>query len=477
MTITEITEPGYPLGTAWLPDESQGRNLALEGYIEQEYLITTQVSEWQFSSDFERLKVAEHPVATRVLIRRPSDLSRSSGVVSLEPLHPNLDRANTWRMSHDWITRSGHTWVGVTQEPTMAKYLAQLFPERYRQLSIPVSSAVYDLLGQVSQSLHAGAFGIPVSHVIVSGWSATGSLSRVYLQEGFLSEYRTQDNRPSINGVLIGISSGAAARAGYPPFEPAQETLPLDHPRRVISDSEVPVFEVLSEFESETHWPVLRPDSDTAKGLYRLYQVAGTSHANLDNTILTNDLQFRAAGLEVSERRISEMASDGQLSSVAPALYDALVQNIVAKQEPPLGLRLQRHATDGLGERTAPLALDEDSNALGGIRTPWVHTPLATYKPHSSPEPGFCTPGEWTPHADANQAARLVGHMIPLPASRIHELYPAEQQYSDQFAQAVQALLDAGYLLSVEAQELLDSRHRRWEAAMSRTQSSATPAR
>ncbi|GAA3668981.1 alpha/beta hydrolase domain-containing protein [Arthrobacter ginkgonis] len=462
LAVERISAPGVPVGTAYSQEWGIGVDLAAAGYVEEEFLVSGTATEWGYDEGFTRVALARHPYTTRVLVRRPADPAAASGLVQLEPLHPNLDRANTWRSIHDWILRNGHAWVGVTQDATCAGLISQHFPERYARLSLPVAGLAYDLLGQVSVALREGAFDVVARRITLSGWSATGSISRLYVQEGFLDDYVLADGTPSVSSVLIGISSGAAATAGYPPLSAQSAALPLDHPRRTVSGAPVPVFEVLSEFESETHQPVMREDSDAPGDRYRFYGIAGTSHANLDATVLTNFPQFRAAGLEVPERRIVETPSDARMDYYNRALYELLDRWTRDGVAPPPG---RRFAPDGeAGGRVTELARDGFGNALGGVRTPWVEAPLQRYAPHSTPAPGYCLAPEWTPLSDPGRVARLVGHMVPLPAAVVGGLYATKEDYARAFTEAVETSVADGFLLEAEAATLRAEIPERWAA-------------
>lgn len=462
LTVERITGPGVPLGAAFSRDLSVGVDLAGAQYVEEEFLVSGYATEWGYDAQFNRVALASHPYTSRVLVRRPADPEAASGLVQLEPLHPNLDRANTWRSIHDWILRNGHSWVGVTQDATCAGLISRYFPERYARLSLPVAGLVYDLLGQVSVALREGAFDVVADRITLSGWSATGSISRLYLQEGFINDYTLSDGTPSVSSVLIGISSGAAATAGYPLLSAGSDPLPLDHPRRTVTGAPVPVFEVLSEFESETHTPVMRQDSDGAGDRYRFYAIAGTSHANLDAAVLTNFPQFRSAGLDVPGRRILESPSDARMDYYNRALYEHLDQWASDGVTPPAGRRF----TPAGAAQAPPVELERDSagNVLGGVRTPWTEAPLHRYVPHSTPAPGFCLAPEWTPLSDPARVARLVGHMVPLPAATVAGLYATEAKYARAFTAAIEASVREGFLLEDEAEALRGEIPGRWAA-------------
>jgi hypothetical protein len=453
-----ITPTSLPFGTSKLP-AGPGVDLSEHGYIEEEYLVTGTAAEWRYDGELVPFRWSLRPYTTRVLVRRPADPARASGVLQLEPLHPNLDRGLTWRTAHPWILRGGHTWVGVTQAAHVAAQLRErIDPERYRSVSIAVDGLGYDILGQVAQALRTGQLPVgDVRRLVMSGWSATGSFCRVFLQDGFHDRHRLPDGRPAVDGYLIGISSGSAGKAGYPPLSAESAVLPADDPRRTIGTHGVPVFEVLSEFESETHRRSLRPDSDGPEDPYRLYQIAGTSHAAIDgDAALTNEEQYRQAGGQVSDRAINEEPSDARMDFVVRALFQRLDDWIADGVRPPRAERFD-FAANAEASPKMPLARDESGNVTGGIRAPWIDVPAAAYAPHSTPVPGSCLPPDWAPMGTPEAVASLVGHMVPFPASRLAELYPSEQDYLDRYALSVRRNVEDGFLLPEEAEALLET--------------------
>ena len=456
-----ITADSLPFGTAFLPSGT-GIDLAAHGYIEEEYLVSGTAYEWAYDDDLGLVpyRKAAHAYTTRVLVRRPADPARASGAVQLEPLHPNLDRGVTWRTIHAWILRKGHTWVGVTQAEHVSRQLRErVDPERYAAISIQANGLGYDILGQVAVALRTGAFPVgEVTRLVMSGWSATGSFCRVFSQDGFHERYRLPDGRTAVDGYIIGISSGSAGQAGYPPLSAECLPLPADDPRRTISGRGLPIFEVLSEFEAETHHDSIRPDSDTPEDPYRLYEIAGTSHAAIDTeSALTNTEQWLAAGGEASSRRINEEPSDARMDFVVRALYERLDEWITRGIVPPRATRFA-FADEAAASARMPLGRDSFGNVTGGVRTPWVEVPKAAYLPHSTPAPGYCLPPEWAPMGSPEKVAAMVPHMVPFEPETLTELYASKEDYMSRFAAVTERLIEEGFLLREEADELLETR-------------------
>ncbi|WP_138444285.1 alpha/beta hydrolase domain-containing protein [Sinomonas susongensis] len=461
-----ITPDSLPFGTSFLPS---GHGIALDqwGYVEEEYLLSGTAYEWAYDDDLGLVpfRKSAHPYTTRVLTRRPADPARASGAVQLEPLHPNLDRGVTWRTIHPWILRNGHTWVGVTQAKQVSKQLRErIEPERYGAVCIPADGLGYDILGQVAVALRSGALGIgglalgEVTRLVMSGWSATGSFCRVFAQDGFHELYRLADGRPAVDGYVVGISSGSAGLAGYPPLSAQSLPLPADDPRRTIFGHGVPIFEVLSEFEAETHRDSLRPDSDSPEDPYRLYEIAGTSHAAIDNdSALTNTEQWLAAGGEASPNRINEEPSDARMDFIVRALYQRLDEWITSGTAAPRAERFAFADESAVSSRM-PLARDEFGNVLGGVRTPWVEVPRAAYAPHSTPAPGYCLPPEWAPMGSPEKVAAMIPHMVPFTPETLAGLYASEEDYVSNYSASTERLVEEGFLLREEADELLEAR-------------------
>jgi hypothetical protein len=404
-----------------------------------------------------------------VLVRAPD---ASGGALIVEPLHREYDSAPTWRTAGDWIVGTRAVWVGITQDPYAANSMRSEFdPHRYGEVSIPVHGLGFDIVGQVVGALRTGALADVIRsetarRALLSGWSMTGSFCRAFLGDGFHARHRLPDGAPVFDGYLVGISSGAAGRAGYPALSDLAAPLALDDPRRTIGGHDVPVIEFLSEYESETHGPCLRPDADAADDRYRLYQVAGTSHAGFGGwSGATNRAQYRRRGLPVPAREINEQPSDARGEVVARAVFALLDRWASTGEAPPRAARFE--LTDRPPERPNPtgearaLRRDRFGNALGGIRTPWVDVPVASYAPHSTPKPGSCQPAPGAPTGDAEHVASLLGNMEWLPEATLRDLYGSRRDYLARYAESCRRLLTEGFLLEPDLDLLLDQAQRR----------------
>jgi hypothetical protein len=455
-----------PLGAALIPGTDRGLNLAAHGYVELEYLVAGMAETWSWNSDFKPVPVGERPFTTRVLVRIPSDPAKFSGGVQLEPHHPDDDRALSWGAIAPWVLRNGHAHVGVTQEPATVPDLIDWDPDRYGALSIEHPTQRWELLGQVAVGVREGlipAFeGLAVDRIVMSGWSMTGTFCRTFAGEGF-HELCTSNGRPAVDGYVICISSGGAGRAGYGSLRDGV-TLPPGDPRRVAGPSAAPIFELLSEGESETHHLVLRDDADAPDDRYRLYQVAGCGHINGARApFTTNGPQRRMRGTPKAAREIVERHTDARMDLVARAVFEAMDRLLVEGAAPPHADRFTYLPAEDPGVRgmmveALPLARDPDRNVLGGVRTPWVVAPSAAYLPHSTPVPGRCEPAAHAPYSDPRMLADLIAHMEPFTAEDMRARYGSREIYLERFAEAVHALSAQRLLLEDDLSELLDGK-------------------
>lgn len=457
-----VTEDTEPLGRSWLPGARRGVDLDAVGYVEEEYLLRGRAPTYGWDEQYQLAATGEASFVTRLLVRRPVDSERFSGTVQLEPHHPDDDQALTWRALAPWIVRSGHAHVGVTQDPLVVPDLVTWDPRRYGELALPSPSQRWEILGLVAAALKAGRepfADLGAQRVYLSGWSMTGTFCRNYLGEGF-GDRCLVGGAPAVDGMVVCISSGGAGRAGYASPDPTV-ALPLDHPRRTVRGGRIPVIELLSECESETHRSVLRPDSDDPEDRYRLYQVAGTSHMTAGAPpLLTNGLQREARGVPARPRRIVEQPSDGRLDLVARAVFAALDRWVREGTPPPRAPRFAFDdpagpATRGRSTEAVPLRRDADGNAVGGIRTPWVDVPAGAYLPHSTPQPGSCLPPPHAPFADPAVAADLIGHLVSFGPEEMKARYGDPDGYLERYETRRRELTSEGWLLAEDAGEVL----------------------
>ena len=186
-----------------------------------------------------------------------------------------------------------------------------------------------------------------------------------------------------------------------------------------------------------------QPDADHV----RVWEMAGAAHADTytvsagrrdDGTLSGERLAelLRPTTNLIFGRTASPINAGPQQHYVAQAALWHLVQWVTDGMAPPSAPRL-RLDDAGTGYR-----LDDQGNALGGIRTPWVDVPSAVLS-------GLGQSGE--------SFAMLFGRTVPFDEAELTALYPGgEADYLARFESALDAAIDARYLLEQDRAEILD---------------------
>lgn len=463
-------------GASWLPDAGLGLDLGAVGYREDEYRFSGTADLYRHGDDGRPVVArAGVPFTTRVVVRRPVAADGFSGTVHLEPLHPDADGALTWRALYPYLVRRGHAHVGVAVFAGATALLRdRVDPSRYGALELREDGCGYDVMSQLVRALRdpaegAALFGRTVDQLYLSGWSATGSFCRIFLNEGFHERSRQADGSPCVDGALVAISSGART-FGYPALSEGSPVVPVGDPRRRIQPAGIPVIELLSEYEAEGSATTTRQDADEAEDRYRLYQVAGSSHSSgpPSPAALVAAAQLERAGVEVGTCQILEDPTDGRLDFVARAVAALLERWARDELPPPRAAPLRRlddpaAAPKGIAEGALPLERDGDGNAVGGVRTVWVDVPVASYLPHSTPRPGACKGSPFAPVQDPASFADLIGHRRPFSVDVLSARYGNPSRYVAEVSRRADELVAEGWLLAPEAAELVEAaRQTRW---------------
>lgn len=189
----------------------------------------------------------------------------------------------------------------------------------------------------------------------------------------------------------------------------------LDAPVMLLQ-AEGDVVGILNSFAAR------QPDSDHL----RLWEAAGTAHA--DTHMVGSLADTFDCGVAIN---------DAPMHLVAKAAFNGLERWVRTGTAPPTADRLD---VDTSGS-SPQVVRDADGMALGGIRTPPVDVPVDVL----SGEPG----------PDGGTTCILFGSTVPLPDTRIAELYPSRTAYEDPYEASTNATLDAGFVLEEDRDALL----------------------
>jgi hypothetical protein len=435
------TRPGRAEGVA--------RQLEAAGYVEHELIVRGEASLYTYDDGWNTVRRrAGIPYVTRLVVRRPADAQRASGDAVIEPLHPAGDFASAWPRTGRTILREGMSWIGVTQDVLGLRALKSREREHYAALDIPEAGLGFDLVAQVAVWLRGPSSPLPgLSRLFMTGASFTGTFQRVFIGDGFHARARRPDGGPAIDGYLIQISSGAFMVGGYTPLSEGTKVPPAGDRRRTIQPLDVPVIEILSEGEAETNAAARRPDSDAPGDRYRLYEVPGACH-----------MTARDAGPLALP--VVETASDFPMDMLVGGALLNLRRWLAEGVPPPRAERLQILTDRAAGpcgrrEEARPLRRDEHGNAVGGVRSPWVDVPIATYYPHSSPRPAddpARAPSAAHRVLDPADVADLMGCMTPFSSDTLRALHGSPENYRRRFAAALARRVEDRWIAPADAE-------------------------
>ena len=395
-----------------------------------------------------------HPYATTVCVRRPRDRARFSGTVIAEPLHVH-GIAPIWIYTAPYLLRSGHAWVEITaQKTTLDMHVKPSNPPRYADLDIEgPDTADFDpnpnlddaefastfwselirrnratstILAQVGAALSGpdGPFdGWGVRNVILAGHSQTGSVTSYYIESAH-DEQRRDD--------------GSSIYDAY---------FPSGFPYEAFHDVDVPIVQVMSDGDVAVPGYSFRPgygdrryrraDSDEVGDRFRLYELAGVPHmgtryAPFDDVSLwqaTHGEDGAKEGAIIGPRMNS--LPHGELFAMG---LDHLVRWVDEGTVPPRADRLEA-GPEGF------FAQDEHGNTRGGVRCVQIDVPHSTYRANPVTADGTPT---WV----------TVGNDEPFAVEQLRALYRDKAGYLEQFDRRLAELVDQGWLLREDAEEM-----------------------
>lgn len=402
-----VAGPGLPI-----PD------LIPYGYVEEEYFVSGSAN--------------GQPYSTTMLVRKPKDPRKFSGLVAVETIHA-AGAVPMWGQKQTWMS-GGHGWVGVaSQLTTFNAFIKKHHPTRYNTLVLPdvggstpqpgmgMAGGPQDLVSQeimtqvgrlLKANLPRGPFrGMRVSKLIMGGASQTGGTTLRYIQQ---SHARAK------------LANGRSIYDAYLPMMAFSAT-PLPEIDALIVH---PVAEgdLMNSLQSSR--PIgYRADSD-GPSRYRHYQVTGMSHVTTRG--VTDPLQVfstLANGVRPGEK----------LSQYAGAeVFRAIAENTVAW--------LMRGVAPPRAElievANGQIVRDVYGNAKGGVRSPYVDQPTVHYIAAAPTA------------ANENPFRRLIGMEEPISPENLRAMYGTKEAYLARFNKGIDNMVFDRFLMADDADKL-----------------------
>jgi hypothetical protein len=471
-----VTVESQIFGAEGIPGGPPSANLPAHGYVEEEYFVSGTANIYQYDSNWNRtLKQANVPYTTRMVIRRPTDRAKFSGTVQYECAHPQFGNTGNWNATKNYILRHGDIYVGVmcgadlitrrtppTAPPVGAPFVLKWFdPKRYAAINWPEDDGIrYDVIAQTGALLKSRDKSNPlaayhVERTYCAGWSFTGSLWRVYINEGFHEQYRMPDGSPIFDGYLLGISSSTFS-GGYDPLN-NEQNLPVGNPRRITKSVDVPVIEQMSENEAITNFGPQAPESDDLKSRHRLYEVPGLTHGNgLGSGVGGGRFQLTQHGYPAGgpgggagrgdvNAACRPAPSDVPMGDIATASLSNMDAWARKNIPPPHASRMKIDPATKLGLK------DAYGNTEGGVRTAQLDVPLARYGDNLDPA---CTVQR--PQSPAGSGFISVWR-FPLSKEQLATLYTSKDDYLSKFKKRLDEMVKEHWLLQPEADKQFEA--------------------
>jgi hypothetical protein len=394
----EVTGPGKFFET--LMELKPGDDLAHFNYVTREYLVSGTAN--------------GQPYKTRIVIRKPSDGSRFSGLILAESMHPS---GNPWmfHFTHRYSMTEGHIGLEILTSATQG--FTEFSPERYKDLSVGNGQAG-EIIAQVGALLKSKRAdnplaGLPIRKMILTGSSASAGVVVNYLPTHMVQ--RLADMSPIYDGFMP-TSNGANLRL-------------IDVPM-----IQVPTMREVFEGNGPT-----RRDGDAPGNQFRIYEFAGMAHIDSRDAV--------AYYPDPCKLPISRFPLAAYMSVALNHLWQWLDKGTA----PPRADRL--YVDFNMDKDGSLLALDEYGNVKGGIRNPYVDVPTSKLGvPNSGAEPPIKNPHPFIAargEAAQNQLCGLANYQINFTAEQLKKVYKTPKAYQAKVQQRYDELMKEGWALPV----------------------------
>jgi len=447
-------------------------NVAAIGYEAHEYFLSGDAR--AYASDVKLTKDGKWnaihavdktaPYKTRVIVYTPKDKTQFKGTVYVEWQNDTglTDASPDWVHGHVEVARQGAAYIlasvqsiGITTLKTAKPWWLPIPADsslvasdavRYKSLKHPGSKYNFDIYSQVAQAARDGNLlgDLVPQRVIGVGESQSSFWLTTYING-------IQQVADVYDGFLAHSSFGAGMPLGTSPNGSPGST----H----IRDDLVPVLLFETETDVQLGGGLARQD-ESLQAKFRLWEVAGTAHYDSYGLVIGITDAGVGAG-EVAALRAQQHpdtvvqsgvmhCADGINAGPMHFVFNAALASI------------NRWVADGVAPAIAPrleidtplpflvnFRRDENGNALGGIRTPFVDAPLAALA-------GFGNgPAEGAPAISA--FCSLFGHTIPFSDEKLATLYPTNADFAAKFRAATLQAVQSGFLLQEDATQLINA--------------------
>ncbi len=432
-------------------------DLAVVGYEVQEYFVAgtassfTNLSELGADGLWEVEAAEQADYKTRIVVHRPTNPADFSGTTVVEWMNVSagFDTPPSWGAGHVELYRSGHVWVGVSaqlvgiegQPGGFPLYLKAANPARYESLNHPGDSFSYDMFSQISELLRNPQAIDPLNGLIPEYVMAMGESQSAFRLTTYINAVQPLYN--PYDGYIV----HSRGDSGAPLSQAPQASIAVANGTHIRTDINVPVI----TFQTETDIFVLgyiearQEDNDH----FRLWEVPGTSHADLYTIISGRD---DAIG-EPKFAAVAEVDSiPGFLSCELPFnagpmhyVYNTAIRGL--DQWMRTGVAPASAPRLDVSDDQTSFLLDELGNVTGGIRTSYVDAASAILSGEGQIGSGFCG---------------LFGTTELFSAAQMASLYVDADGFTAAVSATANSAVEAGFLLPEDAAAIITWAPQQW---------------
>jgi hypothetical protein len=349
---------------------------------------------------------ANMPYATRLVIRRPKDNKKFSGLVVAEAMHP-AGAAHAFEYNSLYLMDEGH--IAVEIDTAGADLIAKYNPERYGFITFAneQTNEILAQAGALIKSPQSPIANLGLRKMILWGTSASSGILVNYL--------------PSHK--VFKLSNMANIYDGFMPTMNGSTIRPVD----------VPMIQVPTQREYQSV-ATSAQDSDEPGKQMRVYEFPAMAHLDSRNTTA----RFTQ---EDCIHPLSKFPIDAYTSVALHHLLQWVDKGIPAPRAP-------RVVMDMFADNDGSLMqLDESGNPVGGIRNTYVDLPTFKYTMINEPNPN--STGAGLGRMQTPLLCSLSGWQTAIPQATLKQKYSTPAEYVRKIEARLKELEVQGWSLPI----------------------------
>lgn len=455
-----VTKDSYPFCAM---DHSRiPLNVQEYGYTEEEFFLSGMANVYDADENDQLvLKKANNPYKNRILVRRPANKKDFSGRVYIDILNATqcYDIEDLWHRNYLWCMENGHAYVGITSKPVCVQSLKNFDYDRYKDLNwadgitIPaptLSSAVtipgteeglvWDIISQTAALLRYGKEnnclgGYQPEYIYLAGQSQSGAYINTYIS--YFDQFLIgPDDKHLFDGYMNIVGALVQRRL-------CQDSIMMDLKldKRNMHPSSTPYICISSEgdfglfnlFLADCNLLDIKIENvNEPDNKCRYYEIAATPHTDIICPVLSdlNDIEKTGRKLPNLNKELLCSINDIPTEFYICGLLEKL-HLWASKGEAPEIVELFRR-------KGKKFERDSYGNILGGLRSPFLDVPIASYVANNDNDPeGIC------------------GEMTYFTKNKFEEVYKTKENYLMQFKKATMQQVEDGWISETDGNKMI----------------------